>query len=237
MAAVGRNIWYRFQRRNIDIPIPLSDKLSDVMRAVDRTERVKSDESEIARTARDLIRSDFLKYQEGAKKGQLLVAEEELRAFASSIRRHRYAEGETVFKQGNRGTSCYVVAEGKVKGEIVYKEEDGDKKESQEYKSEFEVDEGGIFGEMSLFTGMPRTATCVVTGNAELLEIDAENFARLLERNPNIGEVIADIASRRNKENQELLAKIKELSASDIEESTDKNSILSRLKNLVKRLT
>jgi CRP-like cAMP-binding protein len=83
---------------------------------------------------------------------------------------------------------------------------------------------------------MPRTATCVVEKEAELLEVEAEDFARLLGRNPDLSEVIADLASKRNKENQELLAKIKELSASDIEESTNKNSILARLKNLVKRL-
>jgi CRP-like cAMP-binding protein len=127
------------------------------------------------------------------------------------------------------------VATGLIKGEILYKEE-GKLGKSKEYKSEFKVEEGGIFGEMSLFTGMPRTATCVVAERGELLEINAENFARLLERNPDIGEVIADLASQRNKENQELLQKIKELSAADIEESTNKNSILSRLKNLVKRL-
>ncbi|MGB3861190.1 MAG: cyclic nucleotide-binding domain-containing protein, partial [Candidatus Aminicenantaceae bacterium] len=106
----------------------------------------------------------------------------------------------------------------------------------KEFKSDFRVTPGGIFGEMSLFTGMPRTATCVVEEEAELLEIGAEDFGRLLERNPDIGEIIADLASTRNKENQELLAKIKELSASDIEESTNKNSILARLKNLVNRL-
>jgi NTE family protein len=164
------------------------------------------------------------------------VSEEELTAFASSIRRHHYAEGETVFKQGDRGTSCYVVAKGLIKGEIVYKEEGEHKGESKEYKSEFKVEQGGIFGEMSLFTGMPRIATCIVEEDSELLEIDAENFAHLLERNPDIGEVIADLASQRNKENQELLKKIKELSAADIAESTNKHSILSRLKNLVKRL-
>jgi CRP-like cAMP-binding protein len=151
-------------------------------------------------------------------------------SFAALIQRHRFTEGETVFKQGDSGTSCYVVVKGIIKGEIVYKEE------GKEFKSDFRVTPWGIFGEMSLFTGMPRTATCVVEGEAELLEIGAEDFARLLERNPDIGEVIADLASTRNKENQELLAKIKELSASDIEESTNKNSILARLKNLVNRL-
>ncbi|MGD9346537.1 MAG: mechanosensitive ion channel family protein [Candidatus Aminicenantes bacterium] len=236
MAAVGRNIWYKFKRRNIEIPLPLSDKLSDVMRSVDRTERAVSDDREMERTARDLVRSDFLRYQDGDKKGQLIVSEKEFGVLASSIHRHRFAEGETVFKQGEKGTSCYVVARGLIRGEIVYKEE-SEQGESKEYRSEFKVEQGGIFGEMSLFTGMPRTATCVVVENAELLEINQENFARLLERNPDMGEVIADLASQRNKENQELLKKIKELSATDIEEISNKNSILARLKNLVKRLT
>ncbi len=234
-AAVGRNIWYKFKRRNIEIPVPLSDKVKEVLAGLDRTEKTHASEKERERTARDLLKSNFLKYQEGEQKGQLLVSEEELMAFASSIRRHRFAQGETVFKQGDRGTSCYVVARGSIKGEIVYKEEGKQKEEGNEYKSEFKVEPGGIFGEMSLFTGMPRTATCCVEEDAELLEIEAESFARLLERNPNVGEVIADLASKRNRENQELLKKIKELSAADIEVSTNKHSILARLKNLVKR--
>jgi small-conductance mechanosensitive channel/CRP-like cAMP-binding protein len=237
MAAVGRNVWYKFKRRNIEIPIPLSDKLSDLIKTVDKTERDISDDKEKGRTARDLLKSDFLKLQEGEKKGDLLVSEDELLDFASLIQRHRFTKGETVFRQGDSGTSCYVVAKGVVIGEIVYKEEGVHVEESKEYKSGFKVEQGGIFGEMSLFTGMPRTATCVVEEEAELLEIGAEDFARLLKRNPDIGEVIADLASKRNKDNQELLEKIKELSRSDIEDSTNKNSILARLKNLVKRLT
>ena len=33
---------------------------------------------------------------------------------------------------------------------------------------------GGVFGEMSLLTGEPRTATVSATGDAVLLEIDAD---------------------------------------------------------------
>ena len=237
MAAVGRNIWYKFKRRNIEIPVSLSDTLSDLIQTVDKTEKAMTRDEEKERTSRDLVKSDFLKHPDGEKKGQLLVSEDELMSFAALIQRHRFTEGETVFKQGDSGTSCYVVVKGIIKGEIVYKEEGERKEQSKEYKSEFKVEQGKIFGEMSLFTGMPRTATCVVEEEAELLEIEAEDFARLLERNPDIGEVIADLASKRNMENQELLEKIKELSASDIEESTNKNSILTRLKNLVKRLS
>jgi small-conductance mechanosensitive channel/CRP-like cAMP-binding protein len=236
MAAVGRNIWYKFKRRNIEIPIPLSDKLSELKKTVDKAERAMSENKEKMRTTRDLIKSDFLKYHEGEKKGTLLVSEAELSDFASLILRHRFTKGETVFRQGDSGISCYVVAKGVIKGEIVYKEEGKQKEQRKEYKSEFKVEQGGIFGEMSLFTGMPRTATCIVEEDAELLEIDIENFARLLERNPSVSEVIAELASKRNIENQDLLEKIKELSANDIAESTNKNSILTRLKNLVKRI-
>ena len=104
------------------------------------------------------------------------------------------------------------------------------------YTSEFAVEPGGIFGEMSLFTGMPRTATGIVEKESELLEIDTEDFSRILEKNPKVADIIADLVSKRNKKNQEFLKKIKELSEQDIKTSTSKRSILNRLKNFIKRL-
>ncbi len=86
---------------------------------------------------------------------------------------------------------------------------------------------------MSLFTGMPRTATGIVEVESELLEIKVEDFARLLESNPEVADVIAEIVSERNKKNRAFLKKIKELSAKDIEDSCNKRSILKRLKILI----
>jgi len=86
---------------------------------------------------------------------------------------------------------------------------------------------------MSLFTGLPRTATGIITEEAELLEIDQESFAFLLDQHPQLAESIAELVSRRNKANEDFLRKIKELSAQDIELSTDKKSILKYLKNLI----
>jgi len=99
----------------------------------------------------------------------------------------------------------------------------------------FKVEPSRLFGEMSLFTGMPRTATGIIDVDSELLEINAVDFARLLEWNPALAEVMADLVSRRNKKNQKFLKKIKELSSQDIEESVSKKSILARLKNLISR--
>ena len=230
MTDVGRLIWYKFKRRNIEIPIPVSDKLGEVIQSFGPEEIIPAVHTEAERNFQDLIRSSFLRYQEGDKKGELLLPEQEIRAFSSFLVRHKYAPGEYVFKQGEAGESCFILAIGKIKGEIIYEEK------GKEYKSEFNVEPGDIFGEMSLFTGMPRTATGIVEVESELLEINTTGFSRLLGSNPELADMMADLVSKRNQKNQEFLEKIKELSAQDIENSTNKQSILKRLKKLIKLL-
>jgi CRP-like cAMP-binding protein len=230
MTDVGRLIWYKFKRRNIEIPIPVSDKLGEVIQSFGPKDVMTSVHAEAERNFQDLMHSSFLRYQEGDKRGELLVPEDEIRAFSSFLVRHRYAPGEYIFKQGEGGESCFILASGKIRGEIAYEEK------GKKYKSEFFVEPGGIFGEMSLFTGMPRTATGIIEVESELLEIDTEGFSRLLGSNPELADVMADLVSKRNKKNQEFLEKIKELSAQDIEDSTNKHSILNRLKKFIKKL-
>lgn len=230
LGEVGRLIWYKFKRQNIEIPVPLGDKLADVLKTVGEREGAPVFDEEKEETFNDLVNSSFLRYREGEKAGELLVSEEEIREFASSVRRVKFAPGEIVFKQGEKGESCFVVAKGLIKGEIVYEEE------GKRYKSDFQVEAGGIFGEMSLFTGMLRTATGIVQVESELLEVKAEDFARLLEGNSKLADVIAGIVSERNLKNQEFLKKLKELSEKDIERSCSKRSILEHLKSFVSLL-
>jgi small-conductance mechanosensitive channel/CRP-like cAMP-binding protein len=225
---VARHIWYKFKRERIDVPVAFGEGIKGLIEAVSATKgREPSDGDGKGRTYGDLLRSDLLRYQEGEKKGQLLVPEDEVRALAEAVRRRRYTRGEVIFRQGEKGDSCFIVAEGKLKGTIVYEEK------GKRFTSEFEVGPGGIFGEMSLFTGLSRTATGIVEEEAELLEITAENFAQLLSRNPQLSEVMADLVSSRNQKNADFLGKIKELSAKDIEASTSRGSILERLRKLV----
>ena len=86
---------------------------------------------------------------------------------------------------------------------------------------------------MSLFTGMPRTATGTIEEEAVLLKIRAEDFGPVLAKNPDLAEVIADLVSARNEQNREFLLKIKELSEKDIHAGTNKKSILEYLKKFV----
>ena len=110
MGEVGRKVWCKFKRQNIEVPISISDKVTQVIRSVKEKEGALVIEKEKKRDFRDLINSSFLRYQEGDKVGEFLLPEEEIQELASSIRRQRFAPGEIVFKQGEKGESCYIVA-------------------------------------------------------------------------------------------------------------------------------
>jgi len=224
---IGRLLWYKFQRRGISVPIAVEEQVREVLDAFQEKRTVSAAEEEREKTYTDLVRSDFLKYQEGERAGEMIVSEDELRDLASLVRRETFGRGEVLFRQGEKGDSCYVVAAGLIRGEIVYEEN------AKRFTSEFRVGTGGIFGEMSLFTGMPRTATGIVEADAELLQISSESFAHLISRNTKLAEVIAEIVSNRNLKNQEFLKKIKELSLKDLEAASSKKSILERLLRLV----
>jgi small-conductance mechanosensitive channel/CRP-like cAMP-binding protein len=224
---VARLIWYKFKRNDIEIPVALAERVKDVIQAVEIKKGIKAEEEEIERTYADLLNSTLLRYEEGEKAGELVVAPEEVRELSALARRQKFTRGEVLFRQGEKGESCYIVAKGLIRGEVIYEEK------GKKYTSEFKIGPGGIFGEMSLFTGLPRTATGIIEEETELLEIRAEDFAFLLSQNPKVAEVIAEIVSSRNQKNQEFLRKIKELSERDIEESCNKHSILERLKRLV----
>jgi len=231
---VGRLAWYKLRRRNIKIALALGEKIEDVWRAAREApagkRKIEASAGEKEKNYLDLLHSSFLRPQPGDQTGQMIVSPEDLQALAVLVRRSSYTKDEILFRQGEKGTSCFVVARGKIRGEIAY--EEGGKK----HISEFIVEPRGIFGEMSLFTGMPRTATGIVAEESELLEIQAEDFAVLLDRNPALAEVIAEIVSRRNEENKEFLRKIKELSEKDIQDSTNKKTILEYLKRFVRGL-
>ena len=93
--------------------------------------------------------------------------------------------GEILFKEGDPGTTMYLVRSGVLRirsGSVVYED----------------VAAGGIVGEMGLVEKhMPRSATIYALQPAELVEIDEDSFARLVERHPHFAITVMRILSRR----------------------------------------
>ncbi len=60
------------------------------------------------------------------------------------------------------------------------------------------LSEGDFFGEMALLSHGRRSATVTATRASELLVLDAEDFRRLMARNPELAERVREIASSRS---------------------------------------
>lgn len=231
---IGRLIWYKLARRGIEVAVPWTERAREMADAIGKIGKPTPAEEKagagLERTAAVLASSALLRYTQSERQGQLMVPADEVRALAGQVRRAKFARGEVLFRQGDKGETCYVVASGSIRGAIAT--EEGGKP----YTSEFHVGPGGLFGEMSLFTGMPRTATGTVEEEAELIEIRAGDFAVLLERIPDLAGTIADLVSVRNAQNMEFFRKIKTLSEQDIRKGTDRTSILEHLKRFIRGL-
>ena len=59
------------------------------------------------------------------------------------------------------------------------------------------IESGGYFGEMSLLTGEPRTATVIARGDTVVLEIDADLFRHLAGTSPQAIEQVGVAAAAR----------------------------------------
>ena len=68
--------------------------------------------------------------------------------------------------------------------------------------------EGDYFGEMSLLTGEPRSATVVAHTDCEMWEISKEVLGELLEQNHTLVEKLSDLLAKRRLENEGLLASV-----------------------------
>jgi CRP-like cAMP-binding protein len=104
----------------------------------------------------------------------------------ASVERH-YAAGETVVRQGDLGASMFVVTSGRLRVTLAPDE-----------KELARLDRGAFFGEMSLLTGEPRTATVRADTDCVLMEITTAGFRRFVTDKPSVLERIGEaIASRR----------------------------------------
>jgi small-conductance mechanosensitive channel/CRP-like cAMP-binding protein len=221
---VMRMIWYKFSRRGIEIPFPMSGRLLDnFMQAVHAQRFEKPLASEIERSADDLLRSDFGRKLMAGPDGVCMLSRDELKALARNVKRTRFTHGEVLMRQGDDGESFYVLVQGKVQGSIASSD--------IARPIEFELQPGALFGEMSLLTGLPRSATMTAVTNCELLEFDGDAFAHLLSLREEIPRVLSDLAAARAEENAASLEKLR--ASAVVPPELARDGILYRLKRML----
>ncbi len=221
---VMRMIWYKFNRRGIEIPFPMSGRLlSNFMEAVHAQKFEKPLASEIERNVDDMLRCDFGRKLLANSEGVCILNRDELRTLARNIRRIRFTHGETLMRQGEDGESFYALVQGTVRGVITNSD--------TAHPIQFDLQPGAIFGEMSLLTGLPRSATMTAITDCEMLEFDRNGFTHLLGLREEIPRVLSDLAAARAAQNAASLEAMKASEGPPVELARD--GILRRLKRML----
>ncbi|HEV8324452.1 MAG TPA: mechanosensitive ion channel family protein [Myxococcota bacterium] len=173
--AVLRRIWYHFARAGIDFPFPVRDV---TMRQVTPAETAARRAAETAARVRLLRSIDFL----------APLTDDDLARLAEHIDGKDFSAGETIIHQGDEGDSMYLVRSGQVDIQVAA---------GAGQRTVATIGEKNFFGEMSLMTGAPRTATVVAKEDVAVYVIDKADFQDVLTQSPKLAEQISEVLARR----------------------------------------
>ena len=186
---INYKIWYALRRHNIKIPFPIRDvHLNHIERRFQAKE----------------FKAQKSSYNIEGLLGQVSV----FSALSAEIRTQiaersviaEYGAGEFIVRQGDQGNALYIIRTGSCG---IYVRKNG----KQENRIAT-IDSGGFFGEMSLLTGEPITATVRAMVDTSVIIIDKENFSIILNDNPAISVQLGEILAKRQKELAEEAGRI-----------------------------
>jgi small-conductance mechanosensitive channel/CRP-like cAMP-binding protein len=175
-SVVRDRLLYALQRAGMPIATPNHRVQMEQLSA--DPQRFAQDRSLQARTR--AIRSiDFLKD----------LPDDVMAKLAVGTRSELYEPGEVVVRQGDHGGELYLCLSGELV--VLHAPEGGQRQEVAR------LTHGGMFGELSLMTGEPRTATVQAVSPCELLVIGKNVFAEVLAGNPNFVDLISERLAER----------------------------------------
>ncbi|HYG90229.1 MAG TPA: Crp/Fnr family transcriptional regulator [Azospirillum sp.] len=122
---------------------------------------------------------------------------DELRRLAASARLSNHAKNAVIFQKGDPGDSMMAVIRGRVK--ICSHSIDG-----KELVLSI-VNKGGLFGEIALLDGEPRTADAVALEETDLLVLDRSALMPLLTGRPDVAFRIIGVLCKRLRQTSEHL--------------------------------
>jgi small-conductance mechanosensitive channel len=166
---VRTNIYYAFARHGIEIPWPIQVQYERDWDDADP--RATASERTRLFGSIDLFAG---------------LDDEALAEIAEATKPRTYGNGEPIVRQGEPGESMFIVGSGRA---VVVIEPDR--------REVATIESGGYFGEMSLLTGDPRTATVLARGDTLVFELSADLFRRIGARHPRAVEQVAVAASAR----------------------------------------
>ena len=128
-----------------------------------------------------------------------ILGDVEREAIVKEMEVESHDEGSVIISEGDPGTSMYLIASGEVK---VYTRSSAPGGGSL-YLAR--LGEGDFFGEVSVLTGKPRTATITASQRTELLRLDKDKLDGVLSKHPGIRKVLDEFYKKRAKHTVEAM--------------------------------
>jgi small-conductance mechanosensitive channel/CRP-like cAMP-binding protein len=202
--AIRTNIWYEFKRQRITIPFPI--------RTLQMERRPKDAISEEREKARAILRDDPL--FQCLDEGQIdsLLERSEL---------NRFGRGERVIEEGAAGDSMFVLLRGTAQVSVA---RNGSPLQVGTLRA------GDLFGEMSLLTGEPRTATVRAEHDCEVLEISKPVMSELLHAAPQCLDQLSELLAKRKMETEGIVREATPTAEQTNKEREYRDTFLRRLR-------
>jgi len=110
-----------------------------------------------------------------------------------------YRKSEVIFEENSLGNEMYIIHSGRVR---LFTQGQRGEKVTLDI-----IEEGGIFGEMTLIDGSPRSATAVAEEDTRLIALDRPKFLYMIQQQPMFVFTIMHALCERIREANLLLAK------------------------------
>ena len=200
---VRTNMWYELNRHGMRIPFPTRVLHMTTPRDTDAESRA---------AARKILRAQPLfKSFTDAQLDEMLAA----------ARHGRYGRGEKIIEQGGAATSMFVLLEG---GADVLVMADG------HTLNVAVLGAGDCFGEMSLLTGEPRSATVVAKTDCEVVEIGKAGLSEMLQHTPELLPTLSEMLAQRRLRTEDARAESAQSRSAETQQAYAK-TLLNRLKS------
>jgi CRP/FNR family transcriptional regulator, cyclic AMP receptor protein len=125
------------------------------------------------------------------------LGRDELRRLAATTTLSNHSAGAVIFLKGDPGNSMIAVVRGRVK--ICAHSSEG-----KELILNI-IERGGLFGEIALFDGEPRTADAIALEDTDLLSLERSKFHPFFKENPDLALRLLAVVCKRFRETSEHL--------------------------------
>lgn len=181
-------IWYALERNGRTLPYPVRE-----LRPKAKSVAIDDPAGYDLPSRLNLLRQNVLF-------GHLNASQ--LEQIAPLTRCLRYALGESIIVEGDHGDALFQLVRGRV--EVIKLMDD------ERPKTVAQLGVGAIFGEMSVFSDHPRSASVRAMEECVLLEVERDDLRPVLEGNPRLVEELAQLVSERRAQLTSLSQEVKQ---------------------------